>query len=454
VDMSSASGVRTLRGISYWNSANPRAGQGDADINPESGGKQYYQRQGYAWADPDLKVYQRSSLLVGADQGTAAHYSGHVAALCGAAGESFRAPSVQAVVANAMAARFPDRLLPNVDMGGSVDGLRPAQLNLPAAFSPYFAPGSSTLADSLSDRQDSAWKGLRKRSVIPDLKYDGSAGTGTVPVSAVDRLLLEDARRFRGVSSPQSDAQLEGLYNTYKGVSKAMARDVVTALEKSKGFEHITKFPLYANPMDATFFIGGANAAGPMRSAGDFEFALRLLKSDLCTSVTMKAGGLNNATFDTHGPGAAMHTNQLRVAFEGVGQLIAEMAMTPSSTPGRSLLDDTMVYVYSEFGRSFMNPGAHHPTTCAIIAGGMVEPNKMFGGYNEDAPWLGSTKDSGAFPGGVPVAITEEDGARSTRVPRASEVVSTVMAGFGLAPQKDFFIPGGFGVFDGAIKKA
>jgi hypothetical protein len=448
-DMASTSAVRTLRGPVYWNPANPSDPTG---TNPLANGKQNFSAAGYAWADPSLKVAARTSLLAGIDNGTAAHLSGHIASMCGVAGESFRAPSVQAVVAHAMAEKFPDRLLPNVTMGKNLDGVQPDPFNLPAKVSPYLVPNSTALIDGLSDKKDGAWKGLRARKDDPNLNFDGSPSTGVIPNTAIDRLLLQDARRRRGISNAQSDARLEALYSTYKGVSKSIARDVVGVVDKTVGFEHIQKLPLYAN--DRTFFIGGFDAAGTANSTGDYNFALRLLKSDLATSVTMHVSGIQvkdqQYGFDTHGPGAAMHTNQLRISFEGIAQLLGEMALTPTKTAGRSLLDETMVYVYSEFGRSFLNPGAHHPATCALLAGGVVDGNKMFGGYNESVELLDGKV---GFPMGTALPILEEDGAMSSRPPRSQDVVSTVLAGFGLQPTKDFFIPGGFGVVQGPIKK-
>ncbi|MEZ4446212.1 MAG: hypothetical protein R3B72_44455 [Polyangiaceae bacterium] len=54
-------------------------------------------------------------------------------------------------------------------------------------------------------------------------------------------------------------------------------------------------------------------------------------------------------------------------------------------------------------------------------------------------------------PMGIPTAITEEDGSSATRLLRAQDAAATVLAGMGLEPGADFFLPGGFGVVDGIL---
>jgi hypothetical protein len=105
--------------------------------------------------------------------------------------------------------------------------------------------------------------------------------------------------------------------------------------------------------------------------------------------------------------------------------------------------DLTLVYVYSDFGRTFPKFGSdHHPATCAILAGGTIIGNQMVGGYDER---LAGT------PLGAPVPLIEEDGSVATRVPKSQDVAATVLSAFALEPGKDYFIPGGYGTFDGVI---
>jgi hypothetical protein len=436
VDLESTNVIQKLRGPVYFDRTNPSATGPIAKAN----GAQRHVRWGYSWADPKLKVYERAALLVGADQGAPSHEAGKIAALCGVAGANFRAPAVHAVVANAMAERFPDRPLPNVNLSGT----GPSAFGLPARANPLGLRSISDVGPTLSDQNEGAWKGLRKRTEFPNLKYDGTAGKGTLPVTVVDKAVLEAVRKERALSTKQTDATLERLYDTYKQASKTIARDVLAAIGKTKGFEFLgAAVPEYAG--DPAAFMGQTNNFGPLSSVADFDFALRLLKSDLVTSVNLRATSVRGFVFDTHyPPDGKLHSAALHITFEQVGRLIAEMSLTPIGG-GRTLLDDTLVYVYSDFGRTSQTSGPatdHHPTTCAILAGGSIVGNQMLGAYDE------SYQDS---PLGRPVALLEESGQPATRTSQSQDVAATVLTAFGLKPGTDYFIPGGYGSYIGAV---
>lgn len=436
-DLESPGPIRKIRGPIYWNWDDPRDARGKV---PGSMDQQTFRPWGHAWADPTYKLYEKASVLVGADQGTAAHTSGVIASMCGVAGSNFRAPAVQAVIAAAMANRFPDRPIPNVDLGR----WSPESLDLPAVARPTKLTRMDSIAPTLSERRDSSWKGLRERSAIPGLAFDGSAiEDELVNASVVDAALLKAMRAERGRSNLGSDQMLEQLYETYKKTSNAIARDVLTVLERTPGFEHIIMNPLYPSPDTAC--IGVSDSCGPISTTGPYDFALKLLKSDLVTSVNVRATSFSNASFDTHSSdGPQIHTNHLRIALEGAARMCIEMSLTPSPTqPGKSLLDETLVYIYSDFGRTFPKRGSdHHPATCAILLGGGVIGDQMIGGYDETMP---------GSPMGAPVRIIEETGDVSMRVPRSQDIAATVLHAFGLEGGKDFFIPGGFGHFDGVV---
>lgn len=433
--------VRKLCGPVHWNDADPTDTTGS---NPLSGGTQTYRPWGYSWVDPTYRLYERTCVLVGADQGTASHSSGIVASMCGVAGSTFRAPSVQAVVANAMAARFPDRPVPNAFLGGTP----PLAAELPASVAPYGLASLAMVESTISDRRDGAWAGLRDRTRVPAVDFAGNPVEGTVPLTATDRLVLRAIRQRRGTTTSGSDALLRQLYDMNAGVSKTIARDVITALENTTGFEYLDEDPLYAGGAMATACIGSADVCGPVRSGGPYDLALRLLKSDLVTSLTLRATSIGNSSFDVHfSGGARAQTGHLRIALEGIGQLLNEMQLTPSPSGSGTLLDETLVYIYSDFGRTFARSGEdgtdHHPATCGILVGGNVRGNQMLGGYDEDAV------DS---PLGAPVALVEESGDLATRTPNAQDIAATVIRAFGLEPGTDFFIPGGYGVYDGALE--
>lgn len=442
-DLADPGTKRTLRGPVFWNDANPADTTGE---NPLSGGTQTYRPWGYSWIDPKYKLYERTCLLVGADQGTASHQSGIVASMCGVAGSSFRAPSVQAVVANYMAQFFPDRPVPNASLGGTA----PAAVSLPALVTPYSLTSLAMVETTISDRRDSAWDGLRTRKMIDAVGFDGKLTGGTLPLTSIDDLVLQTIRSRRGHSTSGTDALYQQLYETTQGVSKTIARDVLTALDKTKGFEFLDADPLYSGGAFGTACIGSADICGGVRSGGPYDFALRLLKSDLVTSLTLRATSIANTSFDVHfSGGARAQTSHLRIALEAIGQMLNEMSLTPASSGNGTLLDETLVYIYSDFGRTFAHSGEdgtdHHPATCGILVGGNIQGNQMLGGYDEAAQ---------GSPLGAKVALIEESGAKAVRTPTSQDIAATVIRAFGLSPGKDFFIPGGYGEFEGAIKPA
>lgn len=66
----------------------------------------------------------------------------------------------------------------------------------------------------------------------------------------------------------------------------------------------------------------------------------------------------------------------------------------------------------------------------------------MVGGYDEAM---------NGSPMGAPVPLVEEDGSIATRTPKSQDIAATVLHAFGLRGGHDFFIPGGFGHFDGVV---
>jgi hypothetical protein len=433
VDLDAPGTVRPLQGPVFWNWDDPGATTG---VVPGSDGAQQFRPHGYAFADPNHRIYEKTCVLVGADQGTASHQSGIVASMSGVAGATFRSPAVQAVIANAMFARFPDRPLLNVVLGGP----SPVGLSLPAQASPVSMSTLDAVTPTLSQRRDSAWAGLRTRSDTADVDVRGIDRGGVVARTRIDDAVARLTRGLNGRTSAGTAQSIETLYENTRNHSLTMARDVLSRLEGTAGFTHLADDPLYQR---TTACIGSADACGELPSTAPWDFALRLLKSELVTSVSLRATSIGNFSFDTHfNGGPQVGNNHLRICFEAIGRMLIEMQLTDIGG-GRSLLDDTLVYIHSDFGRTFPKTGSdHHPATCALLVGGNVRGNQMLGAYDETM--AGS-------PLGAPVALTSEDGAAERRMPQAQDVAATVIRAFGLEPGRDFFIPGGYGIFDGAL---
>src|SRR5439155_12488733 len=117
-----------------------------------------------------------------------------------------------------------------------------------------------------------------------------------------------------------------------------------------------TPRPFWA-PTTGTHFavdIGGGQAgdAGD-KYARNFNSVLQLLKSDVTSSVGVICEGTNQFNFDTHpANGHLPHFTEVRGAFEAAGRLLGEMKATPIGS-GRTLLDDTLVLLVSEFARTW-----------------------------------------------------------------------------------------------------
>lgn len=421
---------RPIRGPIWWSWQQPElnAVNSRGTGAPRHPTGRIFDPKGYAWAAPEYRIFDDAVFIHGIDQQTAAHESGRVAAFCGLAGATFAAPAVQAVVANYFADRFPDRILPSALIG---------RLSIPPVGLPSRAAAKSvtSLEDiqwTLSERPAN-WDGLRSRSEVSDPGFDGT-GTDQVALTIADRYALGALRGMAGSSSSGTDAMLEELYGSYVGVSKALASDVISTIERTPGFEHLVANHPSWMPTERLlgWRIGYAdNIASGETWRDDFDMALRLLKSDVATSVTVKTFGLNQFNFDTHfSDPYQKHSDHLHGVMESIGQLLCEMKATPSGTPGKTLLDDTLVYIHSEFGRTFRGSD-HNPMTSAILVGGGIRGNQMFGGYDQG-------------PSGIPITVREEDGRVVQRPPKSQDTIATILTALGLQMGRDFFLPGGY----------
>jgi len=390
-----------------------------------------YSPYGRIWQQESL--YDKLAVLHGIDQGTNSHASGYIASMCGLAGSNYRAPGLACVAAAFLHAKFGDsRPLPCVVLDSR--GM-PAPLDLPASGSPILIPDPVSVKQlfSTDPAENWWWQGLDQRSDLDEVDFLGKATGGTIPLTALEAYSLASIRAHRGRTTASTDAVLEKLHGDYASVSKVLARDVATVLQNTPG----------ANNLDDYGYHFGANF-GQYEMKPKMDMALRLLKSDLASSIHVYFG---EEYYDTHS-GKVGHVSvagRQRGAMEVVARLLTEMKNTPApSRPGFSLLDDTLVLVFSEFSRTWAGGASqsqpegwsylddHHPFTSVVFAGGGVAANRQIGNY---------TVPHGT---GVPVDIVEEDGGSSQRVPRAADVTATALRILGL-DFYDFFIPGGYG---------
>jgi hypothetical protein len=178
------------------------------------------------------------------------------------------------------------------------------------------------------------------------------------------------------------------------------------------------------------------------------EWILKLLKSNV-TSVVY--AHLPERYYDFHNGGTvALQAAASRAQLDIIARMIGEMKATPSpDRPGKSLYDDTLIVVQSEFNRSFVKgPNQmsndnwqygddHNPITSVILSGGGILGNRQIGNFEADG-----TR-------GAEVSIHEEDGRDVMRRPKSADFIATACRVFGMRPGQDFFIPGGYGVING-----
>jgi hypothetical protein len=320
-------------------------------------------------------------------------------------------------------------------------------LDLAPEGAPTILPNLDALQYSLSERPDTAWKGLRDRQMqdVPD--FTGSVTT-QVGVNKLEAHVLERMRAIaRNANSPE-DAYLESMYDMYSGVSQQLARDVMTMVESETGWENLPH-PHWVNSGWTPYGLmhgRGISSDSGTGYANVFNLALRLMKADVTSAISIGVRGVGNYYFDSHGDGHPTQFLHNRSLLDCIGRFLGEMKATPLGD-GRTLLDDTLVLVFSEFARTWptSNTCDHWPITSTIFAGAQTWPNRMIGGYD-----FNGIHPNGTGPNGAAMAIVDEGESEAKMRPATSaDVVYTALAGMGI---HGHFIPGGAGTIQGVFK--
>ncbi len=422
------SGYQKLRIPRLWDEAALSAGQPDRRIGGTTPS---------CWAWSHYRLWENASVVHGVDARTAAHLAGTFGAYCGIPGDEFHSPSLQAYVAHYRFNDFSGRPLPNVTVGSS---FATEALALRPEVSPVMMNGVSSAVYNLSERIDQAWDGLRNRQSKPQVDFSGSP-SGSFGTNAIDDYVAKKLRALRGTTNQGTDAFYQKIYDSYQNVSKRLANDAVSQLERVRGVEFAPR--PYWIPAGASHFatdIGGGvstDAGGTWDET--LDLALRLLKADIATAVSVNCFGVRGQQFDTHDQGNLFQFVHVRAVCDVIGRLLGEMKATilPS---GRTLLDKTLVIVFSEFARTWAksNTSDHWPATSVVFAGGGINANRMIGSYDVDADAptaLGFT--------GTKVEMRDNDQI-VRRQPNSADVIHTALKIMGLG-DSDIFIPGGSG---------
>lgn len=432
VDLGPANGAyKPLRTWRSWDAMNP--------ANRASG----FSPMMYGYTHYNLA--NQVAVLHGVDQGTADHSSAFVSAMCGVASPDFRAPALHSVAANFLHAKYATtRPLPFVVV--TSDRGTPVAQGLPSHAAPVRVPSLEALVPQLSDdpTQNPWWTGLDARTPSPELDVRGQPLGQMLSATPMEQYTLAQPGKLLGKSNAKVDGFLESLHGSLRSVSRVLAADVVSVLSNTKGIDSLAmnRPPYMANYLNTPFTYSFGLANFHMTTMEPrLDMALRLLKADVTSAVHVSLP----LDFDTHsGLGQAFSCAHGRAQMDIVARFLGEMKATPApGLPGKTLLDDTLVVVLSEFGRSWASangtgfdlPDNHHPYTSVMFAGGNVAGNRQVGSY-----------DRRGF--GVPVSLVEENGQASSRVPRSADAVTTAMRIMGLE-FNEFFIPGGYGEVTG-----
>ncbi len=433
-------GFQPLRMSRRWNPSDPADRSGYA-----------YTPLGYSWVHHDLGA--TTAAIHGVNAGSVAHQAAQVGAMCGLAGSTYRAPALVSLVANHLHQRFGDvRPIPCVSIRGSGRGGVPQGAGLPSEAWPTVIPDQATLTElfSADPARLRRWASSNERASRTLPAVGPSGPYPDAQLTSVDEAVMRRAASFAAGATPANRDILAGLYGSYAAVSKTLAQDVVSAVESVT--PTTLARPAFLAPYHSDYGATFGLANGGLEMTDSCEWILRLLKSNVTSAVY---ANLPQHEYDSHGTNTDLGHAYARAQLDIIARLLGEMKATPSpDDANRTLYDDTVVLIQSEFNRSWaMGPTRassdgwnqgddHNDHGSVILSGGAVAGNRQVGGFDIDAM-------RHLIAPGLPVSIREESGDTSERPPNIADVVATVANLFGMEPNEDFFIPGGYGVIEG-----
>jgi hypothetical protein len=236
----------------------------------------------------------------------------------------------------------------------------------------------------------------------------------------------------------------DGLSNLKSFVSKERQTDRLKGLSVvSKQFESNRQFgttrTLHQNTLDRALtmmtseqlkaFELGSEPAAVRKAYGDTSFGKGCLVARRLVEVGVRSIEVNLSGFDTHVSNHEGHITQTKILDPAIATLLKELKE-------RDLLDSTIVFCMSEFGRTpSINPAGgrdHWPNwfSCMIAGGGFRE-GTVIGATPSDLPKQSSNMQMMA--GGK--MIGPED---PIQVP---ELYATIMAAMGIDARKEIMTP-------------
>jgi len=145
--------------------------------------------------------------------------------------------------------------------------------------------------------------------------------------------------------------------------------------------------------------------------ADQIPVAAEALSIGMSRCVTLSGG----TTWDSHDNNDPVQSSNFEQLFAGLGRLIETLRATPGTTPGNTLLDETIVVVMSEMGRTPRLNGFagkdHWPYTSWMLVGDGITGDRVVGAYDELYYGLGVDPESGDATSSAPLLSAEAVGA-------------------------------------------
>jgi uncharacterized protein (DUF1501 family) len=222
--------------------------------------------------------------------------------------------------------------------------------------------------------------------LLPSLVLAGPSFTGDLGalVSRVGesgqlQRLLDGSATTQGDGLPAvASARTRGLIDAF--VADAATARASGASTVARDFADSARRARSLQELGSTLNLGGYSDF-----SGQVDAALEVLALGLSRCVTLSSGTYS-LYWDSHAGNDDVQTYNFELLFSGLRKLLDGLAATPSPDGG-VLLDDTLVVVLSEMGRTPQyNSGAgrdHWPFTSAMLVGQGIVGGQVISGYDD-----------------------------------------------------------------------
>ncbi|MEM6995453.1 MAG: DUF1501 domain-containing protein [Myxococcota bacterium] len=198
--------------------------------------------------------------------------------------------------------------------------------------------------------------------------------------------LLDPARAF-----PTADADFTPRFAPDMAEAELIRAHVMARAERDQALRGVVGI----NESRYRDFIESLGRGDALAAAGDFgdfdytldlgvqsQLALDVLEQGISRVVQMEMGN-----FDTH-EGNAFQAPQQEQLFASLAALVEELTTKNGAEAGNKMIDETMVVVVSEMGRTpLLNDTVgkdHWPVTSALVVGGGSSGGRMLGATGDD----------------------------------------------------------------------